>query len=83
MADLEKKVTVWPSALTITATWDTSLMYKFGQYTAEEQVIKGTNVQLGPMMNIARIPRGGRNFESLGEDPFLAGEYAYNYIKGV
>lgn len=32
---------------------------------------------LGPMMNIARIPKGGRNFESLGEDPFLAGELAY------
>ena len=35
------------------------------------------------MMNIARIPRGGRNFESLGEDPYLAGEMASQYIKGV
>jgi len=38
---------------------------------------------LGPMMNIARIPEGGRNFESMGEDPFLAGEMAYHYIQGV
>ena len=34
-------------------------------------------------MNIARIPQGGRNFESMGEDPYLTGEMAYNYIRGV
>lgn len=83
VADAQRKVTVWPSALTITASWNTNMMYLFGQYTAEEQKSKGTNVQLGPMMNIARIPRGGRNFESLGEDPYLSGEMAYQYIKGV
>lgn len=35
---------------------------------------KGVNIALGPMMNLARVAEGGRNFEGFGEDPFLAGE---------
>jgi len=38
-------------------------MYQFAKAVAEEQKIKGTNVVLGPMCNIARVPFGGRNFE--------------------
>jgi beta-glucosidase len=35
------------------------------------------------MINIARIPHDGRNFESYGEDPFLAGEMVYAHVKGI
>lgn len=80
VADGVKNVTCWPSALAVTASWDTELMYTFAKNAAKEEAIKGTNVMLGPMMNIARNPVGGRNFESMGEDPYLAGEMAYNYI---
>ncbi len=45
--------------------------------------MKGTNVNLGPMMNIARVPVHGRTFEGFGEDPYLVGEMAYSYIKGM
>jgi hypothetical protein len=38
---------------------------------------------LGPMINIARVPRGGRNFESFGEDPFLAGQMAAASVTGI
>ncbi|MBI2416603.1 MAG: glycoside hydrolase family 3 C-terminal domain-containing protein [Ignavibacteriales bacterium] len=41
------------------------------------------NVILGPCVNIARIPQGGRNFESFGEDPFLTSIITVPYIKGV
>ena len=83
VADGVHKATAFPSALTVTAAWDPSMAYEFGKAQAEEQKLKGTNVLLGPMMNIARIPTGGRNFESLGEDPVLAGEMAYNIIVGI
>lgn len=42
-------------------------MHDFGKAMAQEQKAKGTNILLGPMVNIARIPVGGRNFESMGE----------------
>eukprot|EP01113_Clastostelium_recurvatum_P036459 TRINITY_DN51_c0_g1_i3.p1 TRINITY_DN51_c0_g1~~TRINITY_DN51_c0_g1_i3.p1 ORF type:complete len:594 (-),score=131.29 TRINITY_DN51_c0_g1_i3:146-1858(-) len=50
---------------------------------AVEQRGKGTNVMLGPMMNIARVPQGGRNFESFGEDPYLAAQMAEASVRGI
>jgi beta-glucosidase len=43
------------------------MMHVYGAALAQEQRQKGTNVMLGPMINIARVPMGGRNFESFGE----------------
>jgi len=83
VADGMRLVTAWPSAFTVAASWDTDLMYKFGAGMAAEQRGKGANVLLGPMMNIARVPIGGRNFESFGEDPHLASKMAVASIKGI
>ncbi len=45
---------------------------------------KGANVQLGPAMNIARVPQNGRNFEYIsGEDPFLGGAMVAPAVKGI
>src|SRR5260370_34894959 len=44
---------------------------------------KGGPLMLGPAMNIYRAPMNGRNFEYLGEDPYLAGRIAVGYIKGM
>ena len=57
-------------------------MHQYGIMLAEEQFGKGTNVMLGPMVNIARVPYGGRNFESFGEDPHLSAEMAAAQITG-
>ncbi|RUS30945.1 glycoside hydrolase superfamily [Jimgerdemannia flammicorona] len=76
-------VTAFPSVLTVTAAWDPSLMELFASAIAVEQRIKGANVMLGPMINIARIPVGGRNFESMGEDPYLAARLVASYVRGV
>ncbi|TFK37528.1 beta-glucosidase [Crucibulum laeve] len=54
-----------------------------GLYMGQEHKGKGVNVALGPMMNLARVAEGGRNFEGFGEDPFLAGEAAYETILGM
>ena len=55
--------TSFPSGLTVAATWDPELCYQYGKAMGEEFFQKGTNVQLGPGMNLARVPLNGRNFE--------------------
>ena len=83
VADQVKYVTAWPSALTVVASWDRKLLWQYGVAQAEEQYAKGTNILLGPMINIARVPVGGRNFESFGEDPYLAAELVREEIRGI
>eukprot|EP01079_Euglenida_sp_SAG-EU17-18_P004094 gene4094-4429_t len=64
--------TQWPSGLTVAATFDPALAEQWGAAMGVEFATKGANVQLGPGLNVARVPRGGRNFEYMsGEDPFL------------
>lgn len=48
-----------------------------------EQRTKGTNVMLGPGVNLARVPWGGRNFEYMGEDPYLASQLVGPEVMGV
>ncbi len=77
------KSTAFPAATAMAASWDTSLMYNVGKSIGEELRGKGREVILGPCVNIARIPMGGRDFESYGEDPYLASRMAVGYIEGV
>jgi len=83
VGDGVRQVTCWPSALSVVGTWDRELMHQFGQGMGYEQRLKGTNVMLGPMVNLLRVPVDGRSFESMGEDPFLAGEMAAAEIRGI
>ncbi len=75
--------TAFPSAIAMAASWNRDLMYEAAQALAEECRTKGISVLLGPGVNIARVPTCGRNFEYMGEDPFLAGEIATAYIRGL
>lgn len=77
------KSTAFPAATAMAASWDTSLIYRVGKSIGEELKGKGRNVILGPCINIARLPMGGRDFESYGEDPYLASRMAVGYIEGV
>jgi len=83
VGDKQRHVTCWPTALTVAASWDKDLYYQFGKAMGNEQRIKGTNVMLGPMNNLVRVPTGGRNFETTGEDPFLASEYVSKLVTGI
>ncbi|KAG5731650.1 putative beta-glucosidase L [Termitomyces sp. T112] len=76
-------VTAFPTGINTAATFNRSLIRLRGLYMGLEHVGKGVNVALGPMMNLARVAEGGRNFEGFGEDPFLAGEAAYETILGM
>jgi len=76
--------TAFPSGGTVSASWDRDLLYQWGKVMGQEFIGKGANVQLGPGMNLARIPQGGRNFEYLsGADPYLGSQLAPAAIKGI
>ncbi len=76
-------VTRLPSAVSAAASWDPSLVQRFGAVTGSELARKGVNVELGPTVNIVRDPRWGRAFESYGEDPYLSGQIAAADVEGV
>jgi beta-glucosidase len=71
------------TAVNFAATWDPELINSVGIALAEEIKTKGTNMLLGPVIEIHRIPQAGRNAESYSEDPFLTGSIVSSYIKGI
>jgi hypothetical protein len=76
-------VTAFPSPITLAASWDRELVQRWGAAMGEEEHDKGVMIQLGPMMNMARVGGGGRNFEGFGEDPYLASELAAADVRGI
>ena len=75
--------TAYPAGISNAATWDTSLISQLGQALGKDARARGVHILLGPGLNIYRAPMCGRNFEYFGEDPFLAGQMATVYVKGV
>jgi beta-glucosidase len=75
--------TCFPSPVAMAASWDKELLREIGRALARETRANGRHMLLGPCINIHRVPLGGRNFESFGEDPYLAGGMAVSYINGV
>jgi beta-glucosidase len=75
--------TMFPSPVAMAATWDTDLIERVGNALGAELRAKGSDMLLGPCVNIHRSPLGGRNSESFGEDPLLASKITVAYIKGV
>lgn len=77
------KSTSYPASITLAASWDTELAYNTGKAIALEAKVKEVQMMLAPGMNIYRSALCGRNFEYLGEDPYLAGQIAKAYINGM
>lgn len=77
------QATAFPSSICMAATWDPEMIYSISSAIAEEAKAKGRNMSLAPCVNILRVPMGGRNFESFGEDPYLASRMAVAYVKGL
>ncbi len=75
--------TAFPASINMAATWNPGMVRRLGVALARETKGHGRNVLLGPCVNIHRVPQGGRNFESFGEDPYLASCMAVAYIRGV
>lgn len=77
------KTNAYPCALLLAATWNEDLAYQYGQSLGSDCRARGIHILLGPAVNIHRAPMCGRNFEYMGEDPYLAARTAVGYIKGV
>ncbi len=75
--------TAFPALTALAATFDPEMAYLYGKAVGEEARYRNKNVLLGPGVNIYRIPLNGRNFEYLGEDPYLASVMVVPYIRGV
>ena len=75
--------TAYPVLTCLAASWDKEMAVLYGQSVGEEARYRKKNVLLGPGLNICRTPLCGRNFEYMGEDPYLAGKMSVPYIKGI
>ena len=75
--------TAFPALSCLAATWNTGLAELYGKSIGEEARYRKKDVLLGPGVNICRTPLNGRNFEYLGEDPYLASQMVVPYVKGV
>src|SRR5258708_37900312 len=67
----------------LAATWDLDLAQRMGAVVGQDARARGVHFMLGPGVNIYRAPMCGRNFETFGEDPFLASRTAVAYIQGM
>ena len=76
-------ITAFPALSGLAATWDRELSRLYGKSIGEEARYRNKTVLLGPGVNIYRFPLNGRNFEYMGEDPYLAGEMVVPYVEGV
>ena len=73
----------FPALTCLAATWNPQLSRLYGENLGEEALYRGKAMILGPGVNIYRTPLGGRNFEYMGEDPYLASRMVVPYIQGL
>ena len=75
--------TAFPALTCLAATWNPELSKVYGVAVGEEARYREKDVLLGPGVNIYRTPMNGRNFEYMGEDPYLASVMVVPYIQGL
>jgi beta-glucosidase len=73
----------FPALTCLAASWNTDMAALYGKSIGEEARYRNKNVLLGPGVNIYRTPLNGRNFEYMGEDPFLSSKMVVPYIQEV
>ena len=69
-----------PSIANLACTWDINMVKQYVDAVADQCVLNGVDVLLGPSVNIRRVPLCGRNFEYMSEDPYLTGKLAQTYV---
>lgn len=73
----------FPALTCLAATWNPDMSMLYGKSIGEEARYRNKTVLLGPGVNIYRTPLNGRNFEYMGEDPYLASRMVVPYVQGV
>lgn len=76
-------IIAYPALTALSATWNKKMSWNYGKTLGEEARYRKKDILLGPGVNIYRTPLNGRNFEYMGEDPFLSSKMVVPYIKGV
>lgn len=76
-------ITAFPALTCLAATFNPKMSHNYGVAVGEEALYRNKDILLGPGVNIYRTPLNGRNFEYMGEDPFLASVLVVPYIKGL
>jgi beta-glucosidase len=75
--------TSFPQAIALASTWDPPLVERVMSVASREMRLRGAQLALAPVVDIARDPRWGRSEETYGEDPYLAGEIGVAAIRGL
>lgn len=75
--------TAFPVGIALASSWNPQLTQQVGAAIGTEARALGNQVLLGPNLNLVRSPLAGRNFETFGEDPLLAGRLGVGYVRGV
>ena len=85
MDNTQGPATAFPSGVAMAASWNRDLVSRIGKAIGDEALNKGggSQVLLGPAVNIHRSPLGGRNGEYFSEDPFLSAQMGVFYIQGM
>ena len=73
----------FPALTCLAATWNEDMSALYGKSIGEEARFREKDILLGPGVNIYRTPLNGRNFEYMGEDPYLASKMVVPYVKEV
>ena len=73
----------FPALTCLAATWNPDMALLYGKSIGEEARYRKKDVLLGPGVNIYRTPLNGRNFEYMGEDPYLTSKMVVPYVQGV
>ena len=73
----------FPALTCLAASWNPQMSRIYGEALGEEALYRGKDMILGPGVNIYRTPLNGRNFEYMGEDPYLASIMVVPYIQGL
>ena len=81
--EVAEKSVLYPTSSALACSFDRKLLENVGKNVALDAKAQGINCVLGPGINIKRSPLCGRNFEYFSEDPYLTGELALSYVKGM
>ncbi|HUQ54178.1 glycoside hydrolase family 3 C-terminal domain-containing protein [Lentzea sp.] len=79
----QQPATAFPAPVAVAASFDRDLAHQAGELMGKETKARGYHVLYAPMVNIVRVPQAGRNFETYGEDPYLAGQLSTSFVAGL
>jgi len=75
--------TAMPAPVALAATFSAELAHQYGQVLGQDSRARDQDAIFAPMLNLVRVPQAGRNFETLGEDPFLMARLVTAETRGI